>query len=193
MGGDGKESGMTSRFLASQYINGAWRRPGWLYLRAVRWMVWLWDMLNLKCSWDIKRCEVGNWIHGLCHRFLSCLQPPLHTACSPGRLTCSKQVPLLLAFGVGSVQWGAIAEDQGGKVSEQVFIFLVLPCRVTGWLQPWTKCHCTSQSLTHQALSLQGPVVLLLISEYCATSSNFPTFCPHSNCTLRLVQWSWFF
>ena len=35
-----------------------------------------------------------------------------------------------------------------------------------------------SDSLTHQALSLQGPVVLLLVSEYCATSSNFPMFCP---------------
>lgn len=115
----------------------------------------------------------------MCHRFSFCVSSLLSTL--PAALGGSPAANKSLCFwlSVGSVQWGAIAEDQRRERSEAGLYFpgsSLKSCWLTATLNQMSLLF--SKSLTHQALSLQGPVVLLLVSEYCATSSNFPMFCP---------------
>lgn len=73
-------------------------------LRGVRCMAWLgtcwiWSAWRHQKMWSR---QLDTWV--VPRLFYLHLQPPLHAACSPGRLTCSKPVPLLLALGwVGSM------------------------------------------------------------------------------------------
>lgn len=85
MGGEGKESGMTSRFLVSINIllMEHERRPGWLYLKRGQMNGLVGDMLNLKCLETSKDVKQATGYMGCATAFLSaspafsphCLQP----------------------------------------------------------------------------------------------------------------------
>ena len=145
---------------------------------------WVWSALRHQKIWSrqLDTCVLPQlfYLH---------LQPPLHTACSPGKSAYSKQVPLLLALGwvcsMGSNCRGSKEEKEWGR-------------SLLTWFFPaelLADCNPESNAITllrqphpPSPFSLGSSSALACLRILCCLQWFSYVLSTHSNCTNLRVQ-----